>query len=450
MTSGDAESWARLRLVQGESSAQVWELVASAGQTTLTVGSGPSCNWVVREEGVAPVHFSLHWDGATLRVADTFGAGNVRVDGVPVAQQWRPLAGRVRVDFGRAAIVVEASSSSASSRPDAPHPLDPGSQPPPSSSAAPRANLKSTLIGVSPLAPSGAPPVQVVSVAPSGEPPAHTAPEHTLPADSFRPRRPSDSQRAAKPTLVGISVPPGGLKPPSAPASAPPNSPSPQSASAAPAPRSGVPAGTLMGMGLAEAMAQVQAPQRVGGSSLSDGDQRTMQGFPSAGGSSVPPPASQPNQSRRVTQAGVVSEAPGVSSGAVARAPVRTVSSPPPNAPEPVASRWQEGPGTAHSAEIVDTPPHAQQPVPQAVLLDAASTPDRRAPSPYAAGAPPGAYQSSRPRAERFSDAPTQMRDVGASDSNRPRSSGHPWAYVGIALLTALAYFAWLYLLDHL
>jgi hypothetical protein len=213
-----------------------------------------------------------------------------------------------------------------------------------------------------------------------------------------------------------------------------------------------------MGMGLAEAMAQVQqAPQRVGGSSLGDGDQRTIQGFPSAGGSSVPPPASQPSAGRRVTQAGVVSEAPGVSPGAVARAPVRTVSSPPPSASEPVAGRWQEGPGTAHTAEIVDTPPHGQQPVhggqpvPQAVLVDGqAPAQERRAPSPYPAGPPPGQYQSTRPRAERFSDAPTQMRDVGTSDSNRPRSAGHPWAYVGIAFLTALAYFAWLYLLDHL
>ena len=67
MSSADSESWARLRLVQGESAAQVWELVASAGQTTLTVGLSPGCHWVVREEGVAPIHFSLHWDGATLR-----------------------------------------------------------------------------------------------------------------------------------------------------------------------------------------------------------------------------------------------------------------------------------------------------------------------------------------------------------------------------------------------
>ena len=75
MSSADSESWARLRLVQGESPAQVWELVASAGQTTLTVGLSPGCNWVVREEGVAPIHFSLHWDGTTLRIADTYAAG---------------------------------------------------------------------------------------------------------------------------------------------------------------------------------------------------------------------------------------------------------------------------------------------------------------------------------------------------------------------------------------
>ena len=450
MTSSDAESWARLRIVQGESSAQVWELVASAGQTTLTVGSNQSSNWVVREEGVAPVHFSLHWDGATLRVADTFGAGNVRVDGVPVAQQWRPLAGRVRIDFGRAAIVIEASSSSVPSRSDAPHPLDPGSQPPPSAGGAPRQNLKSTLIGVSPLAGNAAPPVQATAVTP----PPQKVSDHTLPADSFRPRRPSDSQRAAKPTLVGINVQAAMSASPSKPPSASPPAPAAGSAAppSSPAPSARVPAGTLMGMGLAEAMAQVQqaqSPQRVGGASLGDGDQRTIQGFPAAGSSAPPPAAGQPNTGRRVTQAGVVREAPGVSPGAVARAPVRTVSSAPPGAPDPVGSRWQEVPGGGHAAELVDAPPSAHG-VPQAVLVGEEADPrGPRVQSPAPSALPPGQH-GARPRTDRFSDAPTQMRDVGSVEPIRPRSGGQPWAYVGIALLTALAYFAWLYLLDHL
>jgi hypothetical protein len=213
-------------------------------------------------------------------------------------------------------------------------------------------------------------------------------------------------------------------------------------------PRAGVPAGTLMGIGLAEAMASVQGRegQRVGGASLGDGDQRTIQGFP-ASGSSVPPPAGQPNNTgRRVTQAGMVSEVPGVSPGAVARAPVRAVSSPP-SASGPTdstGSRWQEVPGVSYTGELVDSGS-----VPQAVLMDArVATPVPPAPRSQHPSPPPQAYHG--PRADRFSDAPTQMRDPGAVESRRPRRGGFPWAYVGIAALTALAYFAWLYLLDHL
>jgi hypothetical protein len=41
------------------------------------------------------------------------------------------------------------------------------------------------------------------------------------------------------------------------------------------------------------------------------------------------------------------------------------------------------------------------------------------------------------------------MRDAASLESRRPRDP-FPWRYVGIGLLTAAAYFAWLYLLDHL
>ena len=69
------EPWARLRLVQGESKARVWELVAARGQTLLTVGSNSACNWVVQAAGVQPIHFSLHWDGQVLKIADTHAGG---------------------------------------------------------------------------------------------------------------------------------------------------------------------------------------------------------------------------------------------------------------------------------------------------------------------------------------------------------------------------------------
>ena len=201
-----------------------------------------------------------------------------------------------------------------------------------------------------------------------------------------------------------------------------------------------------MGLGLAEAVAQAQAqaPQRVGGASLGDGDQRTIQGFPASGPSSAPPAAGHSHTGRRVTQAGMVSEAPGVSPGAVARAPVRAVSSPPPS--EPVAGRWQETP--SHTAEIVDTPP-AGHVIPQAVLVDEDLEQRRpRTPSPYPPAGSAGP-QTPRPRGERFSEAPAHPRDPATMESPRGKG-GNIGAYVGIAVLTALAYFAWLYLLDHL
>jgi hypothetical protein len=63
-----------------------------------------------------------------------------------------------------------------------------------------------------------------------------------------------------------------------------------------------------------------------------------------------------------------------------------------------------------------------------------------------------GATYAARPSGdeyERYSDAPTTMRDAPSLDSRRAREP-FPWRYVGIGLLTAAAYFAWLYLLDHL
>ncbi|MFT3925226.1 MAG: FHA domain-containing protein [Myxococcales bacterium] len=109
MTATDSEVLARMRLVQGRSAAQTREFTRSRGQTQLlTVGTDTECDWCVNEAGVAPVHFSLHWDGANLRIADTHGAGRVRVDGSLLGPEWRRLSGRMRIDFGNATIAVDA------------------------------------------------------------------------------------------------------------------------------------------------------------------------------------------------------------------------------------------------------------------------------------------------------------------------------------------------------
>jgi hypothetical protein len=50
---------------------------------------------------------------------------------------------------------------------------------------------------------------------------------------------------------------------------------------------------------------------------------------------------------------------------------------------------------------------------------------------------------------ERLSDMPTQMRDPAFFEARRPNRE-FPWRYLGVLVLTAVAYFAWLYLLDHI
>lgn len=427
MTASNAESWARLRLVQGESSAQRWELLATQAHTTMMVGENPSCTWVVREEGVRPIHFSLHWDGSTLRVADVYGAGDVRVDGTLVTSQWRPLHGRARIEFGKAAMVVETSGAAAlGSEPPAAQPFAADAVPK-RASARPSRNPKGTLIGVVPgavvpsylQAPAAAPPA-------STTPPAPTTPPHSQPpsvaASSSEPTRPRNERGSLKATLVGGVGMFG--------------------AGGAAKPKHNA---TLVGFRANEVLRGVvstpSAPpdaQPVTGGSLGEADQRTVQGFPvgEAASSSAPPSPSSSIPGRRRTQQGVISRPPGVLEGAVSHAPVRTVSSGPPVA-EPgssIGSAWQEIP------EVTAEPlaPYEQPPQP-AIEEPVVPRPPRM----------PRVGASAWDIGERLSEIPTQMRDQTSFATARRRRRGFPWRYVGVLLLTGVAYFAWLYLLDH-
>jgi hypothetical protein len=438
MTGAVAESWARLRLVQGDSSAQVWELVASRGQTTLTIGSGPSSSWVIREEGVRPLHFSLHWDGATLRIADTYGAGDVRLDGVQLTAQWRAIAGRVRIDFGKAAMVAETSASVESEA----HPLEPSPLPP----IATPAQHKATLMGVSPL--SADPPVELVtprgdSSPPTGDSRPPAAGDSVLPQDgtgSFRVARPSDSERVRKATLMGIAI------------SAPPPAPlpeiqitearSPEARADEPkksTPPRGIPSGTLIGVvGPLEARVQrLASAAQDNGNKLSD--KRTMLGVP----------LRDLAVEHLVQQVRPAGDPPGV----VTQAEVRAVSAAP-SAPtaERIGSTWQEIPNasrpesTPPMAVLVEPPSAAQgqrrvegRGVGREHNDDAATRPG------YEGRGRAASYDTR----ERVSDIPTQMRDVASLDSRRPKRT-IPLRYIGIVVLTAAAYMAWLYLLDHL
>jgi hypothetical protein len=378
---------------------------------------------------VRPLHFSLHWDGATLRIADTYGAGDVRLDGVPVTAQWRAIAGRVRIDFGKAAMVAETSASAESEA----HPLEPSPLPP---MAAGPAQHKSTLMGVSPLASD--PPVELVTPrSTESSPPKTSASSPPNGSDSnppgegtgsFRVARPSDSERVRKATLMGIAI----SAPPPAPVpeigvSEPRSEPAPKPAT----PPRGIPSGTLIGVvGPLEARVQRLA------SAAQDGklsDKRTMLGVP----------LKDLRLEAPTPQIRTASDAP---AGIVTQAEVRTVSSAPvANAPgaERIGSTWQEIPNAARQGSAP----------PMAVLVDgpgAAQAP-RHVENDVAARRPNYERErgSSYDTRDRVSDIPTQMRDVASLESRRPKRS-IPLRYIGIVALTAAAYMAWLYLLDHL
>jgi len=234
--------WARLRLVEGRSNAELWEFVGARGQTLLTVGSSPSCSWLVQEAGVAPIHFSLHWDGSSLSIADTHGVGRLQLDGAPVGPTWRRISGRARIDFGNAAMVVETSGS------QSPLPAEIPARPVP----------KGTLLGVAPASTRQQAQTPIMASVPS-KPAAAVEPSATSDASrktdpgpgAFVPKRP-DSTRAPKPTLLGMAQTP---VPPSNQAAPPSTTP---------------------------------PPQRVGGASLAGSDERTIKGFPTVAAPAKP------------------------------------------------------------------------------------------------------------------------------------------------------------------
>ena len=356
MVADSAESWARLRLVQGESDTRAWELVGAEGQIVLTVGQSEESSWRVAEEGVKPLHFSLHWDGSSLRIADTHSAGDVRVDGEVIGAQWVPLVERVRIDFGKAALVVETSATAAPSSSSRPPARGAGA---PSGGGTPSVRQsKATLIGVPSL-------VAASTRAKAGE---------------------ADLSAAKKMTLLGVAGPASSAPPASDSDNG--TSPAAQRASAQRMPKE-----TLIGVTLPTG-AHAAVSQAGAAGALRGG----------ASDSSRPPGGA----SSRVTMRG----------GSSAPPPKASEQSAPPEV-ERVGGSWQEQPA-----------PGAETPEELGATL-------------------PGTVDFGQGEVEeRFSDAPTEMREP-TFQSRAPRAA-FPWRYVGIAGLTTVAYFAWLYLLDHL
>ena len=101
--------WARVQLAQGESSAGLWDLSSEVPEARIAIGSAPTAGWVVSAPDVAPIHFELFWDGSSLWTSPPH-EGDLTVDGERVTS-WRQLVGRSRVEFGRAAFLVETSQT---------------------------------------------------------------------------------------------------------------------------------------------------------------------------------------------------------------------------------------------------------------------------------------------------------------------------------------------------
>ncbi len=116
-----------MRLVQGDSELGIWDVTSEVTDARINVGSGENMQWPVACAGVESVHFQLYWDGRMLWVSPPQN-GTLLVDGEPV-NDWRQLAGRCRIDFGSAAMLVETSSAAVSSLSDTPlvEPLPEGS-----------------------------------------------------------------------------------------------------------------------------------------------------------------------------------------------------------------------------------------------------------------------------------------------------------------------------------
>lgn len=105
-----ASAWARARLVLGDSKGALWEVRDNIAEARIAVGSSSKCAWVVTGPGIAPIHFELFWDGASLWVGNSENASGIRVDGHPL-RDWEALYDRSRIEFGTAVMSIEASAT---------------------------------------------------------------------------------------------------------------------------------------------------------------------------------------------------------------------------------------------------------------------------------------------------------------------------------------------------
>ncbi len=97
--------WAELRLLRGDGPS---ELPFHAYEPLcLTVGSDPRAGLVIDARGVAPMHFSLIWDGVHLWLEDAMRLGCTRFNGSTL-NEWRCVQGQAVVTFGSAWLALRS------------------------------------------------------------------------------------------------------------------------------------------------------------------------------------------------------------------------------------------------------------------------------------------------------------------------------------------------------
>jgi hypothetical protein len=95
--------WAELRLLRGDGPSQV--PFHADEPICLSVGSDPHAGLRIEARGVAPVHFTLVWDGVHLWLEDALRLGCTRVNGSTL-NEWRCVQGGAVATFGAALLAM--------------------------------------------------------------------------------------------------------------------------------------------------------------------------------------------------------------------------------------------------------------------------------------------------------------------------------------------------------
>lgn len=104
-----------VRLRQGSSARATWNLEDCPGGTTITVGSGLTCDWQVRAPFVPPHALSVLFVGGRLYVRPGPEHGALLNGHGLGGEDWTPVAEGDRVDVGLARLEIDVGASASAS-----------------------------------------------------------------------------------------------------------------------------------------------------------------------------------------------------------------------------------------------------------------------------------------------------------------------------------------------